>query len=279
MTLKPRSTKKVHVSTDNEEKIISRINIRPKLDFYRSSIYEYDIDAAGYSILKKIGALSSEEINFLEKESKINRNIYIGNLMKEDSRLIDDVEKGLLQALNKFLLINNVKKTDILSVKRDSVFILKKASSLQIKDGISFKLAHKYSGFINLADNIEAYYSFNFSGYISELDVKGISDKKINDHKYGILNLIKYLLEKIHSKKQASQLLSSFDKIKKNYLNLVYSVEFYRELNKKSYYRLKDTMLNKSFLVKDLSEENKDKLDIAYNYKHILLPIMSSALN
>jgi len=199
--------------------------------------------------------------------------------MEKDSSLITVVETGLLTALNQFLTINSISNIDILTVKRDSVFVLKKVNCLQVKGDITFKLANKYSGFFGFDNYIEMYYSFDLSGHIDKLIVKGLSNNKINSHDCGILNLVKYLLEEMQSKGSTTSLISVFDIIKKSYLNSSYPIEYYRELNRKSYFRLKDMMLEKSFLIKDLSEDNKDKLDITYNYKHVLLPIMSSILS
>ena len=276
--LKPKRTEEERDDIVVTKNTVSRINIRPSIDYFRGSIYEYDIVMAGFSMLRKANKLTEEELLTLPNEKKENRNIYIGNLMKENPELIDVVDKGLLKTLNKFLQLNDIQKNQIISVKRDSIFSTKKASVIQLKGGIDFRLANKFSGFFNFPQGIEMYYTNNINGVVNNITIKGLSDNKKEKHQFGIINLIKELLEIIEVNNNSNTLVDKLNKIKINYLNKVYPIEYYREFNRKSCFRSLESINDGRILFDELSEDFKEKIDVQYNYRNIILPIMSSVL-
>lgn len=116
---------------------------------FNSSIIEYDIRAAGYSILVSSNAISDEKKNQLENMTKISRNIEIGMMIRDNPDLQQVISNGLMSARRTFIQENQLQESDIICIKKDAIFTNRKCKVLEI-NGITFRPKTKWRSYLRL---------------------------------------------------------------------------------------------------------------------------------
>ena len=225
-------------------------------------VREYDLKDGGFSIIKKKKLLPEHEIEKISEMDKLNKNIYIGKL----HHIYKDLAKGLIDGFREarvdFYKINSIKDEQILSIKKDAMFLIDtKVKNTRIDEYYEFSLKNKYTSYMNLR-NIELYYS----SYNNVLDVKGISKSNVLLHKNYILSEISKFIrlnENLNIKKKL--LFNKFLSLTNDYKNRKLDIGYYREFNANSLYR--------SNIVNTIYMENYSdisSIDISYNYGIII---------
>ena len=228
---------------------------------FNTFIYEYDMKEAGFSIIKDYMLLDIDTINKLKAMSKHDRAIKIGKLQRKDKTLSDGLKVGFVDCRQQFITSNNLEDNDIISIKKDALFVKKRCKNCEFLNNILFRVKNTYTSYIRL-EKVELYYS------PERLDIKGISDDMVELHADGILEFIRKVFRTIETGTEIDvirYIISFIDKYKAKKL----PISYYREFNSRSLYTRIDTDDFYENYIDDI-----DMLNIRYNYDNIIIPIL-----
>lgn len=234
----------------------------PNIPFVLSTfIREYDMSKSNISILRYKGFLDEEGYNYYDSLPKIERQVQIGNILRDNREVINILKSGMIEIRNKFILENNLTPENVLSIKNDAFFIVDKIPSITIFDGVEFKRKNTYTSFYKVLKQ-EYYYSFEKINQFEYLHVKGISDDKVAIHEKYFLDLLKELFFSAETEpiEETIKLLSV---IYESYIKKDLGVEYYREFNPIS--KIRVNVMGNQYLTDSLSEDDKEYIDISYN--------------
>jgi hypothetical protein len=152
-----------------------------------TTIYEYDIESAGLNILRNtIGEKRYLQLSILPKQE---RNVAIGKMIQKDPNLADIQREGFINIRKWFLKENNIADNDIISVKKDALFITKVCHNLE-HSGLSFRVKNVYTSYIRFRGNVEVYHSDG------RLDIKGLGEYAESVH---LPYMTKFIQESLQS--------------------------------------------------------------------------------
>lgn len=235
-------------------------------------IREYDIRSAGLNILFWKKAITKKEYDHLLSLDKIERNIQIGLMMRSNSKLGSILRSGFEEIRYKFLQVNNLSDEDVLSIKKDALFIINKRPNLTIIDGIEFVNKNTYTSYYYL-NKLEFYY------YIREdrLDVKGLSDITIQQHENYFISFLKTIF-KLAERTDVKIIRKKIRELSDDYKKFKLDVGYYRELNYDSLFkiynfRIKGELLAMTDIDKSLLKDGF--VDVSYNYVRYILPLIN----
>ena len=230
------------------------------------SITEWDISSAGLSVLKFKKLLPEEELEKLSKMEKHARTVYEGNLQKENPALAEAIVNTLSQVRQAFVLANKIPPDRILSIKKDAIFLINFTPEITtIKESFTFRKKGNYTSFLQFNKK-----EFYFNSFTNTLDVKGINKEGVSLQKNFLLKDIGKIL-KSSEKIDSVSLYSLLKSFRYNYLQGKFPIEYYRELDTGSYRSGK-------FLIKNATENEREKIDISQNYMCYILPIIQNIL-
>ena len=230
-------------------------------------IREYDMKAGGFSILNRNNCLSKGEIDYLESCSKLERNIYLGNKLKQEPELMQIQMNGFIEARQLFFEANNIQDSSVLSIKKDAIFLIKDIPYVTEIDGLEFKLANTYNSYYYLDKN-ELYYSTKNNS----IDLKGINDTNLELHKDYMLKELCTIFS-LAERNNTSYLIKYLKRFRNKYLNKDLDIGCYRELNRESMFRLKYRIAGDPVLISDI--DDKEEIEIIYNYINYIVPLIS----
>lgn len=246
------------------------VYVNYNIGLLKSIIREYDMKEAGFNLIKEYGLLKQSKIKYLEENfTKQERTIEIGKLQCDNGIFT----RNLMDAFKKARLIfceqNELENEDILSVKKDAIFVIKKpCRNLKVGKNIEFSMKNRYSSYCCL-NKIEFYYSV----WTDSFDIKGAADKEHPLLKH-ICSIIK-LNEKASNKEL---IFRSLQKLRLEYLERKLPIEFYREINPNKAFRLKDSYTKYLLYLDEIDDELLDKIDISYNYMNFIVPLISTLI-
>ena len=109
--------------------------------FVSGQIIEYDIRQANINILYKYKIIDEKYYNYLAHVPKIQREVIIGNLIKQDKNKYNIIQKGIKEAKCQLFEANNIKEYEVVRIANDAVYV-NRSGGLQytIFDGIEFVL-------------------------------------------------------------------------------------------------------------------------------------------
>lgn len=234
-----------------------------------TKIYEYDITRANISVLRDANILTEEEYKYYLQTPKIIREVAIGKLQGRNPEVTDILKEGICAARKTFQEINNIKDSEILSIRNDSMTIIgRPAEQLNITDRVAFRLAGFYTSFYKI-NHQDYFYMYDVVTQTEDLAIKGLGDKGIELHKHYMLEFILELFysAQIEGVKSAITLLQMFYN---NYIHRLLDVNYYRELNPQSMFKLLYSENHKTLSVRDIYADsfiNADKryIDIGFN--------------
>ena len=241
-----------------------------------SKIVEWDIKRAGLNLIKENHLLSDSVISELEKMQKQDADIIIGKMQIKDKDFSKNLESAFTDIMEKFLSENNIDKDiDVTSIKKDACFVINKDIKVsEFGNYIKFIPKNEYHAYIYIKP-LEIYFKRN-----GDIDIKGlVGDKKlrkqiISIHENGIINFLKYVVELTEetnmNKKRINKFLHEFvDMYKKKELEF----DYYREFNIESRFRYQ--FMNAEIMTDNIDESMLEKVNIEYNYTHIILPLIN----
>ena len=217
----------------------------PNIEYlFNDEIIEYDIQDAGFSLIKQHHLLPDEVIRKLEIMGKgEERHIAIGKLQRENKQLATDLNNRFTDIRSIFINSNKLTDNDIILVKKDAIYTI--GTCNRVNFGlIHFVPKNKYSSYIRFTDiqNLEIYYS------VDRIDVKGMSDTSVNKHRLYMMQFFNTIIPLIesHNSRAKRFMIKFIDDYKSHNLDDEYYVEF-----------------------NNLSKE----LNPLFNYQNILLPM------
>lgn len=246
--------------------LYKKISYTAPIESIVNRITEYDIKQAGYNICKKYDLVDKDVLDKIKDFDKVQKSINLGLEMLKDRGLYKRLRECMEIEKMGFFSINSIQDSDILSIKNDAIFLIGIRPKYRKFGNIEFVPKNKYTSYLNI-NKIEFYYN----SITDDLDVKGIKDDILEDHKNGMVKFIKRYMK-----------LNESGEIKKLKKFLVDFAQKYKEYKvPEVYYRTFDT--NNSFIFKEEEEESDieddiHQLDISFNYLFFILPLLQRSM-
>ena len=229
-----------------------------------NEIIEYDIQSAGFNIMKKYKLLDDDKIRYLETLGKKQRQIQIGMYQRQDRTLVKKFNEKFMEVRKWFFENNNIEDDHILSVKKDAIITTKRCFELEF-DNILFAEKNIYTSYYYL-NNYEFYYNKD------TIDVKGIGDDLLELHKEYMLDFLYnfFKMNEIADRKKVIELIKDFAYY---YKNKELNIGYYRELNTQSLFKIHERLFGEKVGLQYTKEKNN--IDISYNYMNYVVPLIS----
>lgn len=220
--------------------------MNPNIEYlFNEEIHEYDIQDAGFSLIKQYKLLPEEKIQELTMMGKgKERHIAVGILQRDDKEFTKRLMDKFAEIRKIFIELNGLTDNDIISVKKDAIFTTKQCSKTKF-DNIIFVEKNLYSSYIRFpnVNNLEIYYSSR------GIDIKGMSDKALNRHRLYMLEFIRNCIGMIEGRN--SRIKRYLNEFINNYKFMELEDEYYLEFN-------------------NLSKD----LNLLFNYQNIIIPLI-----
>lgn len=230
-------------------------------------IYELDIQKSNINVLFTKGVIDQNTYNKLYNAPRMVRQCYIGNLQK-DPAVVKLLQQGVAEARSWLVKNNNIQSYEVLSIKNDAVFVIGRCPQITDFGMIKFIVKNKYTGFYKL-NHLECYYLYDSITRAETLDIKGISDERLELHKNGfyIFLLDMCNIMQCNGVEIALRMLKDYYY---TYVRRMLPIDHYREFNAGSQYKYKvHTSIGTGFVIDDSTDANKELLDISYNLRLI----------
>lgn len=251
--------------------LYKKTNYVAPLTLIQNHVYEYDIHAAGFSMLKRANKLSKRTISILESMSKEDRNKKIGLMIRDDKSLGKTIDKGLREVRQQFFQENGIQDFEVQAIRKDAIFIIgRKVKATKFGEHVEFVLKNSYSMYMCI-DKIELYYD----GKDQRVDIKGISDSIVSepDHQNGMMIFFKEVFKRLSLDRQDS-LRKYLIKFARDYKSFNLPHEYYRELSNENVYRTRYDIAGFEYNLTEASDHDFDIINPVYNYKRFVLPII-----
>lgn len=221
--------------------------LNPNIEYlFDTDITEWDIQDAGFSLIKQFNLLSEEEIKRLTKLEKGKpRHIEVGKLQRDNKEFAEALNNAFAEARKIFIQTNNLSDDNIISVKKDAIFTTGNINRVKFGQVI-FSPKHTYSSYLRFSNihNVEIYYSDQ------GMDFKQINDDVIKRHRIYTVEFLKKFIQKMESKDPSiKRFMMNYIM---NYKSLEMDEEYYLEFNNKS-----------------------NNINPLFNYREIILPLLS----
>jgi hypothetical protein len=233
---------------------------------YLSNVFitEYDISKANINVLYSMNMIDLDTYDYLYKAQKMVRERYIGMLQKSDVKYTKALQEGIRHYRELLFKSNGLSDSDVLAIKNDAIFVINKDLANTKFGLIEFKKKNTYTAFYKLK-HLEIYYFYNPMSKEEIIDIKGISDSKLELHKNGFIQILKDIFCTI----QIDGVLTALNMVKNiysMYVNYQFPIEVYREFNNDSKYHLNIiTRYNAGFYLDSISDKDKYSIDISTN--------------
>lgn len=226
-------------------------------------IREYDISKANINILLRKKAITKEHYNYLYNLPKINREIVVGLMIKDNKELSNILKSGIIEAKKEFFEANDIKPKEVLSIKNDAIFLIEKIPNFTKFDNVEFKYKNVYTSFYHI-DKLELYYFNDMVTNSEYLQVKGMSSDAFKLHENYFNEFLKATFESAQNE-SVDKVLDFLSAFRYSYINLKLDTGYYREYNNRSLFSIKQGSIIFRYLLNEISEKDKKYLDISYN--------------
>lgn len=235
---------------------------------FNTEIIEYDMKEAGYSLTREFQLLDKNRLKSLERLDKNRRHVTIGMIQRDNPEYKKALGEMFKEARRMFFEFNEIEKNDIVSIKKDAIFVKKRCDVQKFGEYINFRPKNFYSSYINLGKRLEFYYGMD------TLDIKGISDDKLEYHQDYMIAFIKRFIRKMETS-TPNETIGFTKRFLDKYKRRELEVGYYRTFDSRSKFELLDETEG---LYDNYFEEDKFDLDITYNYFNILLKLIQIPL-
>ena len=232
-------------------------------------IIEYDIKSANVNLCRYYELLPEDELNKIEMMTKRERVIYVGKLQRDDKNFAKKLSKAFKDMRKQFFIANKIVDSDILSIKKDAIFIVGKRCHNTNFGNVTFVEKNVYSSFHRL-NNLEFYYS----GKDNKVDIKGIDDNSLYLYQ-SFINILKRLFRYLE-RNQREEFVKFVKDFVTNYKEKRLTYEYYKELTTNGCYTLIQNDSDKKIVygLESIDESIDDRLCINYNYFAYILPMI-----
>lgn len=230
---------------------------------HNNEVIEWDIKSANTSLMSYYNLQPDKIIHKLAEMVKSQREIAVGKLMRKDKEFAKALEESFNKIVQEFMDANDLVWDDIVSIKKDAVFVKNHAIHKSDFGAVHFIPKNQYKHVLILP---------KYEIYISDekTDVKGIPNDKLALHENGALNFIKTTMA---SSNNFIQMQKFFKEYVTAYKSKELEFDAYREFNPDSLFRIggEFPMLSDSMI-----EDDMEFLDISYNYINVIIPTIQS---
>jgi hypothetical protein len=213
-------------------------------------VREYDMVNAGINILRQNGVFSQEEYDRLNGMEKLEKNVLVGKFLKNNPDINEALTEEFVEVRRMLFESNGLDDSDILSVKKDAVFIVdKKLTNLKLSEFYEFKEKNKYIGFMNVGGK-----EFYHRGMDRSLDIKGYSKHIKNHHMNYLFKELEELMF-LDSKDEKNMVFEKLIQLKYRFVTRDLDPGYYLDLTKGKYiFEYGGIMLETDGLDESLSE-------------------------
>lgn len=237
------------------------------IDFLiNNTIYEYDLSKANISILRESNIISEDFYCKMYNANKNKREVTIGKMIRKDRRIGEALEAGFVQARQMFFDANDVEDNDVLSIKKDAIFLLRPANYTHFLNKLDFVQKNLYTSFYRIpASRLEFYYSRHPVTHEEKLDVKGLGKLQIPLHEQYMLEFLSVLF--FIAETDILDALDTITRFIELYKRREVDLGFYRTFDPNSKFVIASSVnAFDRFLADYLTNEtDKQYLDISYN--------------
>ena len=219
--------------------------MNPNLEYvFNEEIIEYDMQDAGFNLIKQYQLLPPDMIRKLEMLDKgTERHIAVGKLQRDDKTFSNALLAKFAEMRELFIGMNKIDSSDIIRVKKDAIYTI--GRQRRVKFGrIVFAEKNVYSSYLRFSSihNLELYSS------IVKTDVKGMNESAINRHRIYMIEFIRQMIQGIEVKDPA---------VKRKFMRFISEYKS-GELDEGYYLEFNNLSRN---------------LNAAFNYQNVLIPI------
>lgn len=169
--------------------------LNPNIEYlFDDEIIEYDIQDAGFSLIKQFHLLPDDKIRELAALDKGEERHRAVGMLQKNREFSKVLLNKFAEVRTVFISVNNISDNDIVSVKKDAIYTIGPCSRLKF-GLVNFAAKNRYSSYIRFPDvqNLEIYYSSEV------MHVKGIGDSAINRHRLYMMEFIRQIISMIES--------------------------------------------------------------------------------
>jgi hypothetical protein len=215
---------------------------------YSTFLYEYDVKAANINCLLAAGRIDKSLYTYLSNSTKQFREVYIGNMVKNDVSIYKDIQKVLIEA-KRFLIENYTNPNNVIRIANDAIFFFSPISTLPDKyvymyNGVPITFVRKniYTSYMRF-DRILVF--MNTLGENFQVDVKGISDDQLPLHE----KFLTIICECVQAKESGGSkiALTIFNNYYSKFIKRELDIDYYRQFNANSDYKLASTFGDYTF--------------------------------
>ena len=222
-------------------------------------IYEYDIKAANVSVLRHHNIIDDQQYQSYLKAPKKEREVEMGIWLKQ-LELYDLFKQTVAEARQWFFKENHIEDHQILYIDNDSITLIDRlANNTQYSQYIDFKQKNTYNSFYRLGRVDFLYYSDNDQ---ESYRIKYGGTKLNLIHKDGFLDLLLSIANEAQNRNYQAMVLM-IKHIYKQYIDRQFPIEYYREFNQKSEYKLIPGYAFQYYT--NIPPEGLNSIDISYN--------------
>lgn len=238
--------------------------INPNIFYtFNTDIMEYDIKRAGINIAREYNIIDNDTYNKLINMPKDDSNKALGRIQIDNADFINRLKLAFIDTRKRFFELNQLDDSDIISIKKDAIFITKPCAITNIGNFIEFRIKNTYTSYIRLDKNIELYYNSD------HIDVKGINSNKLKLHENYMLDLFNKFFIKMETdtpEDVISYMRRFIDKYKRKELDSGY----YRRFDSVSDF---DVNLPEGEYIFN-ADIHKEYIDIQYNLNKVLIKLI-----
>lgn len=189
------------------------------------NICEYDMNSAGFSVIKVNNMLERRDIMRLESMDKKERNIVIGKIRGYDKEWSKRFSSLIRMTMKDFIINNEINDEDIISINNDAVTILQSyGKSIKMEsDGVTFKRSGCYKNMVVLS-------RVSFFSDSQEINVKGISESGRENTKDFMQKMIFGWMKRLDEGEDKYSVIKDIERFRILLLTKKLPLGFYRNL-------------------------------------------------
>jgi hypothetical protein len=212
-----------------KSRLYEKVNYTQDLGLLKScNIFEYDIEKANINILYHRGLIKEDLYEFLKKQPNIVRKVMVGKMERLNKNLTKEKALGIIEAKKMFFDKYSLEDKDILSVRNDALFVLRKLEPVTAFDNIRFTLRNEYNMFLRV-HRVQFYYYFDMRSGKEVLHAKGIRDEIMEEQKDYMIDFLKEVFHTF-TIEGVTETLNLIRNFYINYTHGNYPVGYYRDL-------------------------------------------------
>lgn len=242
--------------------------LNPAIDYlFGRTIIEFDMKSAGLNLIKYYELLPDDTIMELERMEKSARNKKIGIIQRDDSVFKERLSKAFIDMRRIFFEYLMLEDDDILSIKKDAIFLIDPTIKDTIRFGnIAFVAKNQYTSYLYI--NRKEFYIDTIN---KRVDLKGISDVSLHDE-YLLSFFVKFASMNENSNRRDMIARYLVDFIRR-YRAKELPIGYYRRLSQDNNYVVYQDSIGDYIEIDETTDI--DNIDISYNYINYLVPLVS----